>query len=291
MENRKGPQPLPFALLRHNVEHYGSFSRLVEYDPAIIAGYARPGAIDLLVVNLPVDASLVDWLEREWRPVLSGRAVVVFTGGPEGLSAGAYGVLQGFCGDCPVIRPLPDTSGRAGVQLTLLCGGVLSKELLALAQMAPDSALRQPLDQVFGQLTHRVLRRNPARSKGPPSSVAAHLGELTRQLQDRVMDIAILTDHYETRQTEAATALQALQSKHAAGIAALDATLADAQKKRASHWKNLEAERTALKAERRKASALRQALREEQVRVAALLSSTSWKITRPLRSLLSLTRK
>lgn len=118
----------------------------------------------------------------------------------------------------------------------------------------------------------------------PADETAQQLQDINRQLHDRVMDIAILTDHYETRHA-------ATQSQHAAQIAALTATLADAQKKRASHWRNLEQERKALKVMRKKTDILAQSLRDEQARVAALLASTSWKITRPLRAVLRLTRK
>ena len=108
--------------------------------------------------------------------------------------------------------------------------------------------------------------------------------DLTRQLHDRLMDIAILTDHYERQQAEA-------QNHHSAQIAALTAILDDAQKKRASHWRHLELERKNLKAQRRKIIALTQSLREEQERMAGLLTSTSWMITRPLRFLVLLFRK
>ncbi|WP_189382155.1 class I SAM-dependent methyltransferase [Gemmobacter nanjingensis] len=310
---------LPEALRHAHDSQYGDFSLILRGDRAGEA--LQPGEIDMLVVDAGLSAAQAGGVVRDWLPRLSRHGIVLVCN-PDGQAV--EGALRAaLYGDDNLLRIAGPLSPAAGRLDALLWGADQPERLKRLAASNWSTPAHRGARLVFGRLGRALVdawavselresrRGEPARRGGgmpragredafealmqEKARLEAENARLARQCDERIEDIAVLVQTFDrdksalqagTRSAEAEVAR--LREHLAAAERAGEAGRSQAeevQKRNAM----LEAERSALQDELARVVAEGEARLAEMARrhadeIRALHDSTSWRITRPMRS-------
>lgn len=132
-------------VMAHNAQNFPDFSEISIGDRRDMAQTLQGSEIDLLIVNEPLSQALADEIDRDWLPLLSDRALVLFAKGGDAAVLSRYAdriALKG--GVFPV-----DTS--LGVCLALR-GDQHDERLMRLARLKPGKTGYMSVRNVFSRI-------------------------------------------------------------------------------------------------------------------------------------------
>lgn len=290
LEPRPNLPPLPVAMAEQHDMGYRDFSMVVSADPAEAARRMTNAAIDLMVINCPLDAALIESLSTLWLPHLSSRAVIaVLNPHLNADSPEARALLEPYIGKgkhflydqgenglllCLAGAAQPDRLRRlatleqnepgfmAAMQVFRRLGDALSQEWRVIEQGNQTAEAQLELTQTKTKLNET----NSALTKARAATVAALEGERQQAaqlatLQARLFDAEEALGHYRTQDETA------------------DQRLAREQQILATERQRLEEERLRLRGELQQQKAQAEAdLQNRDARYAALETEMSNRI-------------
>ena len=224
---------VPDDLAEYAQGHYPGLARLVCANPGHAAEIFDLGNIDLLVVDQPLSADLLEHLVQAWVPLMSARSAIVLRGTtpPEGaLDHGAQ--LDALRARWPHLAVLQGS----GV-LVLLTGSTPPASLAFLCQTDTDAPLREQALGVLHWLGAALADRQ-ARStamaeitqlKGTRASVGQERDLLRQRLDVLQQDLARQTDQLASRDATIASLTRDAEAQ-AAKLTTLEAQLAEQQR-------------------------------------------------------------
>lgn len=267
---------LQAGMVAHNEEFYGDFSFVETQSPGRLRRRLGTGAVDLLVIEAPLDLAMLTELEDDWLPAMApGGAVVLH--GLDGWLASAEGeaLLEALQRHGPSVR----LGGGQGL-LLLLCGDEAPERLKRLAALMPGQQGYGDVHRVFqrlGRALHFEAEYRLAQDKVRQSQIAqeetaqalraaeSKSAQIGLELEELGAELALRTGERDQATADRQASdrhLSALDERHKAVAAELKTALAAAEEKRDWLRGKLSEGENVLKAERAAAEALRQALAE-----------------------------
>ncbi len=314
----------PDDMRRAHAEYYSEFSAILQHDDTDGMRAAARAPIDMLVLDAQLTETMIAKLQARWMPSLSERAVVVVLN-PEAhaTSEEARDFLRDIADSADrVAQP----AGRSGPR-TILAGRSVPERLARLAQLDSAGRDALIVEQVFGRLGQAIEQESRAAAQASAlESSRQKLDALTETLGEREDDLAqtraqlkrsettlvsqeetintIQSQLFDLRENEKGTLaqLQAVQKERDEAFGECDrirAQLEEAQEKRQGFY----AQNTELKAKRDSLITERDArvkdiavltkdydkkIKALERRIALMESSTSWRITAPIRAAIRL---
>lgn len=150
-KDASGHDKIPESLNWRNTELYSDFSQLIVDDPRRAGHRFEDGTIDLLLVNIDIDAETIKLLRDQWLPKLSPNGVILLHGLRTRYSEG---LGQAFLYELSMLRAtirFEEGDGLAAV----LPRETRDKRLAKLAELSPT-------DPGFGEVRHIFSRLGAA---------------------------------------------------------------------------------------------------------------------------------
>uniref|UniRef100_UPI003B529CD5 class I SAM-dependent methyltransferase n=1 Tax=Roseovarius indicus TaxID=540747 RepID=UPI003B529CD5 len=301
------------GIRQYNEDTYSEFSQILRTDLRRAVNRFPDGSIDMLLVDVDADEALIDRLTHDWPRKLSERAVVLFHGTRTRFSEGA---AAGFLDRLVATYPTISLEGGDGL-LLVLYGPRRHEKLQRLTNLQPGVRGYSEVHHVFRRLgaTHEYewqSRNREERERDLQERLETAEADLARLSEEKAkLDrrIEALIDGSEAGddRSDRAPALEGSAAEAGAGPVSgeadeLKAALSELRREAADRTTELarltamleqaEAERideVADLAGRAKDAEERAAIAERDLKAAqeerdAVLASTSWKLTGPLRS-------
>ena len=262
----------------HNKEHYDRFSRLLRMTFDEATAYFNDGSIDLLHMDGMHSYDAVKHDFEAWLPKLAPGAVIVVH--DTNVREHGFGVYK-FWEELQVCYPLNiEFEHSCGLGVIQLDGGEAGKQLSWLVPGAPE---KQMLKKYFSALGARQVER-------------IELNELHKAMANRDRQITSLSQALGDRDGQISEIYQAVferdrqiaclnltVNERDGQIENLNQALAERDGKIASHAQDFN-DRD------RQIENLNQALAERERHIEELLSTSSWRLTAPLRMIKKICR-
>lgn len=205
--------PLPAEPLALHDRDYADFSALQVVDPARAGQHLTGSAIDLLLLDLPLDEANVAMLRDIWWPQLSERAVVLFIAPDENSDnpAGQAFLAPYLSGGAHIAL---DPAGKG--PLTLIIGPTQPDRLRRLAGIKPGDPGYLGAAQVFQRLGDGLRRERQvqqltatlAQAEGQLATTKSRQSRITQDLA-RAREEVQAAQQAETLQADLTATLQA----------------------------------------------------------------------------------
>lgn len=297
---------LPDPLRRHSTEFYEDISQLVRAPAGLAPSLTGNGSVDLLHVDLAALAAEgastnPEALLAAWLPHLADRGVVVLQA-TSVLDATGREALRRIAG----LYPLVSFDHGAGLAL-VVTGTAADPQVIRLAALQPGMAGHGAVHQIFRRLGRALRLELQAEGQAPaaqqvvaPAVAIADPAELTAlraALEAEQQTTAALREE-QAQMLAGFTRAAAEAQEDIARLRAEAGALQHVQAEAATQQAALLAAQAELDRLRAENAGLRQALDDERDRtnaleqqVNALLGSTSWKLTAPMRKVVLMTRR
>lgn len=266
------------GIVSHNQEFYSDFSHLEQKSLGHLRRRLGPGAVDLLVIEAPLDPGVLADFEEEWLPVMAPGGVMVLHG-VDGWLAAAEGLslIEGLQRRWPSVR----LDGGEGL-LLLLCGEEAPERLNRLAALKPGQPGYGDVHRVFqrlGRALHfeaecqvaqdRVRQSQAARQEALQALrvVEGQRAQINLELEELGAELALRTgerDQAEAERQATGRHLAALEDRHKTVVDGLKTALAEAEEKRDWLRGKLADSESARLAERAAADELKTALADTE---------------------------
>ena len=267
---------IPETLRSYNGEQYAEFSQLIQADPREKVRSFPDASIDLLLIDMPADETLLDSLIHDWTRKLSRRGVVLL-----------HGVHGHFASDPArrflerIIDSYPTVMLEAGEGLVaVLYGSERADRLARLAALSPGAPGHGEVHRVFERLgaahyfewasraeagragalrkKHETAEKTLKQSEQARAALETKLAERDAAYDERSAQIAELQSRlfdlqqaHEARGTELETLRRSFEEEretHAAALAKRDAALAESRQQLESRTAALATESQKLEA-------------------------------------------
>ncbi|MEQ8897038.1 MAG: class I SAM-dependent methyltransferase [Roseovarius sp.] len=298
------------GIRQYNEDNYAEFSQILRTDLRRAVNRFPDGSVDLLIVDVDIDEAMIDRLTHDWPRKLSEGAVVLFHGTATRF---ADGVAAGFLDRVTATFPHVSFEGGDGLMLVLY-GAQRQDRLLRLTDLQPGMRGYSEIRHVFRRLgaTHEYewqSRGRETRETALRERLAAAETELARLTEenarlgredltsgtgpagegepDREWDDSDATPPEIEELTAELAELRREAAGRSAELSRLTGLLEQAEGQRLEETTELTAR--ARNAEERAALA-EQSLKEVADHRNAILASTSWKVTAPIRKIVKSVR-
>lgn len=285
------------GVLQYNEDNYSEFSQILRTDLRRAVNRFPDGSVDLLMVDVDIDEEMIDRLTHDWPRKLSERAVVLFHGTGTRFAEGA---AAGFLDRIMATFPHVSFEGGDGLMLVLY-GAQRQDRLRRLTDLQPGVRGYFEIRHVFRRLgaTHEYewqSRGRAAREAELEARLAAAEAELARLTQENARpgrEADGLTAAETAGRAQPTPAPEGLGGNTVPGarpseLARLTGLLEEAEGQRIAETTELGAR--ARQAEER-AEIAERSLNEVTHERNALLASTSWKVTAPMRKIVRSVRR
>ena len=298
------------GIRQYNEDNYSEFSQILRTDLRRAVNRFPDGSVDLLMVDVDIDEAMIDRLTHDWPRKLSERAVVLFHGtGTRFADGAAAGFLD------RIAATFPHVSFEAGDGLMLVLYGAQRQDRLRrLTDLQPGVRGYSEIRHVFRRLgaTHEYewqSRGREAREAELQERLVAAEEELARLTEENARLKSGAGSESVDRTDEAPAEVAAPEGAAPAEIEELTAALAELRREAAARSSELSRltglleqaegqrieETTELAARARNAEEravlAETSLREVTEHRNALLASTSWKVTAPMRRIVGSVRR
>ncbi|WP_422033299.1 class I SAM-dependent methyltransferase [Roseovarius sp.] len=298
------------GIRQYNEDNYSEFSQILGTDFRRAVNRFPDGSVDLLMVDVDIDEAMIDRLTHDWPRKLSERAVVLFHGtGTRFADGAAAGFLD------RIAATFPHVSFEAGDGLMLVLYGAQRQDRLRrLTDLQPGVRGYSEIRHVFRRLgaTHEYewqSRGREAREAELQERLVAAEEELARLTEENARLKSGAGSESVDRTDDAPAEVAAPEGAAPAEIEELTAALAELRREAAARSSELSRltglleqaegqrieETTELAARARNAEEravlAETSLREVTEHRNALLASTSWKVTAPMRRIVGSVRR
>jgi len=262
------------ALERLNADRYSDFSRLSQEDPELILRRLPQKGIDLIIVDGALDERGLALLETDWLGMLSSNGILLLHGFDTHF---AQGPARAFVDRLMDLYPAILMEGGDGL-LAVLCGGAGAADLRLLAGL-------QAGDKGYGEIRQAFARLGTGLYF---EALSGAQYQQIQQLETALSESRAVVQHKdEQKRRDAENSQLALaEAEHRVGEGLVALT------RRCEHYANAQAQAGQLERDlRQQLEQAEQDGQEAAAHVEALLQSSSWRITRPIRWLMRRLRR
>jgi DNA repair exonuclease SbcCD ATPase subunit len=192
---------VPKDMAEYNADQYEEFSNLTEAKPAKALRHVKKDSIDLLIVEGPLKADVLDTVLKDWPTRMTSRGIVVFSG-LESASDEDAERLDTWC----VGKPTVGFSHSGGLRVIAL-GDEVPEQALRFSRLDENSAAFMTIERIFSRMGAMHLNGFQAHDKGQWAR------KLSEKLDEIEMSKAALVSEHTTQSEKLKTLQEAYDAR------------------------------------------------------------------------------